>query len=379
MRMAATNGIHEPLSIAIVLDRSESMTGEKIEHAKESVLRFLSLMEPGDRAALIAFSDEVDTLELLTGNQDVLKKAVLSIRPGGHTALYDGIARGIESIRGVSGRKAVIVLTDGIANRGALDIDQAIESGAKAYVSVHVIGLGKDVRKGRLERIAQETGGAYFFTPHADGLSDIYLSISNRIRNEYIITYRTGKRAEYLRTVSLALSTGPRTARAYFQPESSLFGSGGKPPAWAFAVPLMSIAGFMAISLRKMEHRHTTGHLSLVRGRGTMKEIDINKTVTIGRDERNTLGLFRDNDIAQNHAEVIHENGRYLVEDKGSEGGTFVNKRRVTARQTLEDGDVINVGKATIVFSEEGKKTCAGCGSPMRTGSKFCTKCGMKA
>jgi hypothetical protein len=272
----------------------------------------------------------------------------------------------------------VIVLTDGIANRGALDIDQAIESGAKAYVSVHVIGLGKDVRKARLERIAQETGGAYFFTPHADGLSDIYLSISKRIRNEYIITYQTGKRAEYLRTVSLALSTGPRTARAYFQPESSLFGSGGKPPAWAFAIPLMSIAGFMAISLRKMEHQHQTGHLSLVRGRGTKKEIDINKTVTIGRDERNTLGLFRDKDIEQNHAEVIRENGRYLIEDKGSEGGTFVNKKKVMSRQMLEDGDVINVGKATIVFSEEGKKTCAGCGSPTRTASKFCPKCGIK-
>ncbi len=379
MQMSGVNGLREPLSFAIVLDRSESMTGEKIERAKESVLRFISLMEPGDRAALFAFSDEVDALELLTGSRNILRQAVLTIQPRGHTALYDGIARGVESVQGVSGRKAVIVLTDGIANRGALDIDQAIESAAKAYVSVTVIGLGKDVRKARLERIAQETGGAYFFTPEADGLSEIYLTISNRMRNEYVITYRTGKRAEYLRNVSLALGAGPRTARSYFQPESSLFGTGGTPPGWAFAIPLMSIAGFVAISLRKMDRQYQTGHLSLVRGRGTKKDIDINTSVTIGRDERNMIGLFKDNDIAQRHAEVIQENGRYIIEDKGSVAGTFVNKKKVTGRQVLEDGDVIDMGRSTIVFSEGTGRICSGCGSSMRTSAKFCAKCGVKA
>jgi hypothetical protein len=79
------------------------------------------------------------------------------------------------------------------------------------------------------------------------------------MRNEYVITYRTGKRAEYLRNVSLGIGTGPRTARAYFQPESSLFGAGGTPPGWSFAIPLISIAGFVAISLRKMDRQFQTG------------------------------------------------------------------------------------------------------------------------
>lgn len=378
LQMSGSGGLREPLSLAIALDRSESMTGEKIDKAKESVLRFISLMEPGDRAALFAFSDEVDTLELLTSSQDLLRKAVGSIQAHGHTALYDAIARGVESVRGVSGRRAVIVLTDGIANRGALGIDQAIESAGKAYVSVSVIGLGKDVRTARLERISGETGGSYFFTPQADGLSEIYLTISNRIRNEYVVTYRTTRRAEYLRSVSLLLPAGQKTERAYFQPESSLFGAGGRPAGWAFAVPLLSIAGLVALSLRKVDRQYRTGHLSLVRGRGTKKDIDINKTATIGRDERNTLGLFKDGAVAQQHAEVIQENGRYLIEDRGSETGTLVNKKKVTGRQVLEDGDVIEVGRATIVFSEENKRTCSGCGSSIRTGAKFCAKCGIK-
>jgi VWFA-related protein len=379
VQMAGVNGLHEPLNLAIVLDRSESMTGEKIERAKESVLHFISLMEPGDRAALFAFSDGVDALESLTGSRNILQQAVLTIQPRGHTALFDGIARGVESVRGEQGRKAVIVLTDGIANRGALDMDQAIESAVRAYVSVTVIGLGKDVRKARLERIAQETGGTYFFTPQADGLSEIYSTISNRMRNEYVITYQTRRRADYIRTVSLALGRGPGTERAYFQPESSLFGAGGRAPGWAFAIPLMSLAGFVGISLRKMDRQYQSAHLSLVRGRGTKKDIDLKATVTIGRDERNELGLFKDKDIAQDHAEVIREHGRYIIKDKGSVAGTFVNKKRVRGRQELADGDVIDIGQSTILFTEGTSRTCPHCGSSMRTDAKFCAKCGVKA
>jgi len=384
MQMAGENGIHEPLSLAIVLDRSGSMAGEKIIHAKESVLRFISLMEPGDQASLFAFSDEVSALEPLTNNQDMLRKTVLTIQPGGNTALYDAIARGVESVQNVSGRKAVIVLTDGIANRGAFDINQAIASAVKNNVSVYTIGLGKDVRTPRLERVARESGGSYFFTPSGDGLAEIYDTISNRIRNEYVITFRTEKRAEYLRNVSVTLTTGHTATRDYFQPESSLFGASSMPPLWAFAIPLLSFMGFAAFSLRKVDQQFETGHLSLVRGQGTKKDINIGDTASIGRDERNTLGLFKDKDIAQQHAEVIKENGRYVIEDKGAAAGTFVNKTKVLGRQVLADGDVINVGNATIVFSEGSMTTknalaCPSCGAVKRAGAKFCAKCGAKA
>jgi VWFA-related protein len=377
--MAGKNGAHEPLSIAVVLDRSESMAGKKLERAKESALRFVSLMEPGDRAAILAFSDKVAPLAPLSDSQDAFRNAVIPLQAEGHTALYDAAAAGVEALRGISGRRAVIVLTDGIANRGALDIGQAIESAKKANVSITVIGLGADVRTARLERIADETGGNYFFAPSADDLMKIYETISSRIRNEYAVTYRTAQRGEYLRNVTLSLAGGPVAARGYFQPESSLFGAAGELPGWAFVVPLLCIAGLAALSLRKIERHYKAGHLSLVRGQGTKKELDIASAVTIGRDERNVLGLFRDGAIEQRHAEVVKENGRYVIVDKGSSAGTFVNKKQVAGRQALEDGDVIDVGNATIVFSEEHAGTCPGCGEPVRAGAKFCAKCGLKA
>ncbi len=380
MSMAGINGQKkEPLSIALVIDRSGSMAGEKLARAKESVIRFLSLMEKGDRAALFAFSDRVTELVPLTDNVESLKTSVSAIEADGHTALYDAISQGVDSLKAEPGRKAVIVLTDGIANRGVIDIAQAITAGFKSYVSVYTIGIGEDVRTDRLERIAEETGGTYFFTPSPDRLVSIYETISHRIKNEYAITYGTDRRKEFLRTVSLELKGGPVAERAYFQPQSSLFGAAGKPPRWAYGVPLLGLLGLVALSLRKIEQEYETAHLSLVRGRGTRKDIDIRDTVTIGRDERNTIGLFKDDLIAQQHAEFINENGRTVVADKGSATGTFVNKKKVTGRQALKDGDVIDVGKATIVFSEGSTRTCKDCGEPVREGAKFCPKCGVKA
>jgi VWFA-related protein len=379
MRTAGEKGKQESFSLAIVVDRSKSMSGEKIAKAKDAVNQFLSLLEPGDRAALITFSDKVDQKEPLTDDVVRLKQSMESIEPGGHTALFDAVASGVETVQGIPGRRAVIVLTDGIANRGALDIDQAIAAAVKAYVSVYVIGLGKDVRTARLERIAEETGAFYFFTPTPDGLSQIYDTISKRIRGEYIITYGTDRRGEYLRNLTVAVKAGPQTTRAYFQPESSLFGAGTEAPQWPYVVSLVSVIALLGISFRKVDREYQTGHLSLVRGQGTRKDIDINDAVTIGRDERNTIGLFKDGAIEQNHAAVVKENGQYIIEDKSSATGTFVNKKKVTGKLVLQDGDVINMGQATIVFSSANKQACSGCGAPVRANTKFCVHCGAKA
>ena len=380
MLMYGTSGKPEHFSLAIVVDRSSSMKGEKIAGAKESVERFLSLMEPGDRAALVTFSDKVERAVPLTDDMALLKQSTEGIEAGGHTALFDAIASGVDAVKDIPGRRAVIVLTDGIANRGALDMNQSIAEAVRENVSVYVIGLGNDVRASRLELIAGETGGFYFFTPSADGLSEIYESISKRIRNEYVITYVTNKRADYLRNVTLDLKTGQQAVRAYFQPESSLFGASPAAPGWAFGVTLASILGLVAISLRKVEQQqYQTGHLSLVRGQATRKDIDISSPVTIGREGLNTLGLHKDSSIEEHHAQVIKEGGEYVIEDNGTRAGTFVNKQKVTGRQVLQDGDVIDLGKTTIVFSSENKRTCADCGSPVKTAARFCVHCGAKA
>jgi pSer/pThr/pTyr-binding forkhead associated (FHA) protein len=157
-----------------------------------------------------------------------------------------------------------------------------------------------------------------------------------------------------------------------------LFGFGRAVSGWAFAVPFASLAGLIGISLRKIERHYGTGHLTLVRGSATRKDIDINAIVTIGSADANTIGLSGDGNIEQQHAEVIRERDGYTIEDKGSRTGTFVNRKMVNGRQTLKDGDVIEMGGNTLVFSNDRSRTCSGCGESLRTEAKFCPKCGGK-
>lgn len=379
MRMSGTEGSREPLSMAVVIDRSASMAGAKIGQAKEAVGRFLSLMEPGDRASLIAFSDTVAVIEGLTDQFALLEDRTRGIDAAGHTALFDAVAEGVRSLQATAGRKAVIVLTDGIANRGSLDFSQAIAVAREQTTSVYVIGLGADVRTARLERLAETTGGAYFFTPAADGLVEIYETISDRIRNEYVVTYETEARADYLRTLSLAVTGGLFAEGSYFQPRSSLFGAARVPAPWSLAVPFACVLGLTALSLRRIERTYATGHLSLVRGAGTRTDIDIHRTVTIGADRTSTLGLVKDGTVAGQHAEIVKENGQYVLSDKGAATGTFVNKERVYGTKLLKDGDIIEVGNATIVFNDGTARICSSCGEPVRAAAKFCARCGTKA
>lgn len=377
VRPAVSSVRREPLSLSLVIDRSGSMSGEKIARAKESVLRFVSFMEQGDRAAVLAFSDEAEERIGLTSSQEKLRESIISLRARGHTALYDAVARGVDSVKSIKGRRAVIVLTDGIANKGTLNIDRAIEHAVKNHVSVYAIGLGEDARHARLERLAAETGGSYFFAPAPDRLEGIYGTIGERIRDEYIIRYKTAQRGEYLRNVVVS-ARGLASGRAYFQPDASLFGAGAGLPGWAFIVPLLAIGGFVGISLRDIERRYAAGHLSVVRGKASKKEIDITSDVSIGRDERNVIGLFQDEGVEQRHAEVVRRGSGYLLRDLSDKAGVLVNDER-TKEYILKDGDVISIGGCKIVFSEGSNIACPGCGTGLRPAARFCPRCGAKA
>jgi len=248
---------------ALVLDKSGSMEGEKIQKARDSVETFLKLMEPGDQAVLIPFSDRVDASGDLTGDREGLLRALAGIRADGHTALFDAIITGVEKIKARPGRRTVIVLTDGKANRGRYDIGDAIKKGVQENTSIYIIGLGEDVRTERLEKIAQSSGGRYFFTPSPQELKGIYESISKEIKGEYILGYRAPDTGEYVRTLKVALRSSGKggmkaeAERPYFQPSSSLFGAASAARMGIFyPISLIILTAILlgVVGLRKIEH-----------------------------------------------------------------------------------------------------------------------------
>ena len=112
-----------PLNLAVVLDRSGSMTGAKIEKARQAAMGLVDQLSPEDYFSLIAYSDCAEVLlpAQQVEDKESVKSRIARIRPGGSTALYAGVQLGAAQVqRHLSSRKInrVILLSDGLANVG---------------------------------------------------------------------------------------------------------------------------------------------------------------------------------------------------------------------------------------------------------------------
>jgi Ca-activated chloride channel homolog len=106
--------IEEPFNVALVLDSSGS-TVEKLEAIKQAALAFIDNLRPLDKVMVISFSDSVQIQCEMTGDRNHLKRAVLAIRPGEYTQVFEAVYTAVwEKLSDVKGRKAVILFTDGI-------------------------------------------------------------------------------------------------------------------------------------------------------------------------------------------------------------------------------------------------------------------------
>jgi VWFA-related protein len=224
------------INTVLVLDRSGSMDdNDKLDGAKQAAQAFVRQMRPGDQTALIAFSNAPELIQPFTSDTDQLRRAIRRLRADGSTALYDSLIAGVEQLEGLSGRRALLLLTDGRDMIGTDDpqpasratLNQAIAAANKAGISAQVIGLGDrgsdDMRGGIdetvLTRIADGTGGAYFYTPDADQLADLYSRLSADMQQEYVITYRS-PRPFYdgtRRDIRVSVGGAPSASGAYVE------------------------------------------------------------------------------------------------------------------------------------------------------------------
>ncbi|HEU4325042.1 MAG TPA: VWA domain-containing protein [Roseiflexaceae bacterium] len=196
------------INTVLVIDRSGSMdVSGKMEGAKDAAVAFVEQMRPGDRTAIVAFDTEAVLVQPFTGDTRALTRAIRSLRPGESTALYDSLIAGVEQLDGISGRRALLLLTDGRDLLGTdsdapasdATLDQAIDTAERAGIAVQAIGLGErgsdDRRTGIdervLRRMANETDGEYFYAPSADQLASLYRRLAADLHQEYRLTYRS--------------------------------------------------------------------------------------------------------------------------------------------------------------------------------------------
>lgn len=190
---------NEPISVAILLDTSGSMLGEKIAAVRQAASRFIENLAEEDRIAVLTFNRTINhEIDFTTDHTAALQNVeLIRATPGGVTCLYDAIYETIQLIAAEpAGRRAIIVLTDGRDDAGgrpcsAHTIDEVIglATAASMRVPLYTIGLGNDLDAAVLGRLASETSGRAQYTPTTAQLNALFGRLIDELRSLYVLHY----------------------------------------------------------------------------------------------------------------------------------------------------------------------------------------------
>jgi len=248
-----------PLTTMLVIDISGSMEkNNKIGAAKDAEKAYVSQMRPGDQAGLIAFDTQVHNVQPLTTDIGALTSAIDGLQPGSDTAMYDGIKAATAALEGVSGRKAIIVLSDGLDNRSSSNPDDVVNSVGPSGVTISAIGFGDPNATGQagideagLKSLASRTGGQYAYATDAASVSALYQLYGQALQNEYAITYTSpaALRDGVNRNLTVSLTGTAVTAQGKYNPGGVLPEVGGARSWTLFGGILIALVALMLVPL----------------------------------------------------------------------------------------------------------------------------------
>lgn len=198
-----------PIYIGVLMDTSSSTAG-KLQFEKQAAKDFIYtvMRRRKDKVAFVTFDNEVRLHQDFTDKQDLLDKAIDNVKkPGTQTSLYDAVWEFCDQkLRGVVGRRVIVVITDGEDTYSrarlldAIDIAQQTETiiygistkGGFAGSSVPGVlaGTVKDDEDRDLARLCEQTGGRAFFTGDVLALERSFTKVARELRSQYILTYK---------------------------------------------------------------------------------------------------------------------------------------------------------------------------------------------
>lgn len=172
------------MDLVVVLDRSGSMAGKKIEDARRAVVDLIDSLSERDRFGLVVYSDQAETRvpvrPMTPSAKASARSAALEVTAAGSTNLSGGLELGVEALKrgeGEQGRGRIILVTDGLANRGEVDpraLSKRARRAADDVATVSTIGVGLDFNESLLTSMADYGQGNYRFLENPSGFGEAF-------------------------------------------------------------------------------------------------------------------------------------------------------------------------------------------------------------
>jgi Ca-activated chloride channel homolog len=189
----------QPITVVVMLDTSGSMT-LALDLVKRAAEQFLIRLLPDDQGMVGAFNDKIEFHpEGFTNNRDELISLLKELDFGYPTRLYDAVNQSMAQLKGIPGRKVILVFTDGDDNASKFGSGDVTDRGRLEEVMVYSIGLENEyfdgARKVRsspdrgLKRLSEETGGGFFLLKKTDELTSTFTRVAQELHSQYVLGF----------------------------------------------------------------------------------------------------------------------------------------------------------------------------------------------
>jgi Ca-activated chloride channel family protein len=184
-----------PLTVALGVDRSWSMAGEKLQLAKQASQAFLRALKPSDRSIVVAISSEATVIAPLTMDRFNQERAIASLDPWSTTALHDAVIAALDRLEPEQGRQALVVFSDGADRYSKATAADVIARARRSNALVYPIAFGRE-RPALLAELAVITGGRSFQLRDPKELDRTLQTIARELRYQYLLGYAPAKTIE---------------------------------------------------------------------------------------------------------------------------------------------------------------------------------------
>ena len=186
-------GNHVPISVAVLLDTSDSMRGRALAAAVDAARTLIDQKPARSEAAVFGFARTPYLIHTWSSAPAPLDASLGSIRPSAGTAIWDAVGMASQSVGARSGASRVIVLlTDGADTTSAATVADAANAALSVHARVFVVGLpGARTNRANLERLVSQTGGRFVQVRSFAQLHRVYAGLATELGRQYLLTYES--------------------------------------------------------------------------------------------------------------------------------------------------------------------------------------------